>query len=194
MNGEIEAITLITYVLFTYLILALLVERIVEILVAVFNYVELHRGWDEYWNQTAEKLSRRYTRLYGYAGDERGTVRSVLDGLLWNIITEESNKGGRRIISTHMIRLNYLRLGTRIVAFLIAAVLVLSLQLDFVKVISAMFSGAYQPVVLLRLSPVVSFILTTAALSIGAEPLHHVIRGIEKFAEKKRNAPEGQAS
>ncbi len=194
MNGTLEAVTIFTYVFFTYLILALLIERIVEVLVTIFNYVEMHRQWDGYWNRTAERLSSRYTRLYGYAQDERGKIHSILDGLLWNVISEEPYKGGKKIISAELIRLNYLRLGTRIIAFLIAAALVLSLRLDFVEVVSMMFSNDYLPVELLRMSPVVSFILTTAALSIGAEPLHQVIRGVEKFAEKKRKAPGGQTS
>lgn len=192
MNDNVEFVTFVTYVFFTYLILALLVERIVEVLVAIFNYVELHRRWDAYWNRTAERLSNRYTRLYGYAQDERGKIRSVLDALLWNVISEEPYRGGKKIISANLIRLNYLRLGTRVIAFLIAAVIVLSLRLDFVEVLSLIFQEYPFFTGLLESSSIVRFILTIAAISIGSEPLHQVIRGVEKFAEKKRNAPGGQ--
>lgn len=192
MNETYEVVTLVTYIFFTYLVLALLVERIIEILVAVYNYVELRRGWESYWNRAAGKLSSRYNRLYGYARDERGRIRSILDGLLWNVISEEPYRGGKKIISAKLIRLNYIRMGTRIVAFLIAAVLVLSLRLDFVEVLTLLFREDIFFMGFLESSPFIRFFLTTAALSIGSEPLHQIITGVEKFAEKKRKAPGGQ--
>jgi len=194
MNNTIEAVTLVTYILFTYLVLALLIERIVEIFVAVFNYIEYRKKWDVYWNRAAERLSQRYNRLYGYAHDNTGKIRAMLDRLLWNTITEEPYKGGKKIISADMIRLNYLRLGTRIAAFLLAAIIVVTLRLDFVDVLSLMVAGDESLPGFLESSSVVRFILTTAALSIGSEPLHQVIRGVEKFADKKRKAPGGQVS
>ncbi len=194
MNNTVEAVTLVTYILFTYLVLALLIERIVEVLVAAYNYIEYRKKWDAYWNRAAERLSKRYTRLYGYAHDNTGKIRSMLDRLLWNTITVEPYKGGKKIISADMIRLNYLRLGTRIAAFLLASIIVVTLRLDFVDVLSLMLAGDEFLPGFLESSSVVRFILTTAALSIGSEPLHQVIRGVEKFADKKRKAPGGQVS
>lgn len=192
MDETTEVVTRVSYILFTYLVLALLVERIVEILVAVYNYIELKRRWHKYWNQIADRMRHRYNRLYGYASDKQGKIRAILDGLLWNVISDEPYKGGKKIISAKLIRLNYVRLGTRIIAFVIAAVLVLILHLDFIEVISALFPDDFWLIGFLDSSKFIRFLLTTAAISIGSEPLHKVISGIEKFADKKRKAAGGQ--
>jgi len=159
---------------------------------AIYKYIEFRKRWDTYWTHIAERLRVRYDRLYGYSYDERGKIRSLLDGLLWRVISDEPYRGGKKIISAKLIRLNYIRLSTRISAVLIAAVLVIAFRLDFVEVLSVILPGDMLFLGILESSPAIRFILTVLAISIGSEPLHKVIAGIEDYADKKRKAPGGQ--
>ncbi len=185
MESNTQVVTFITYVFFMYLILAIAIERTIEILISVYNYTEFKHGWERWWNGIAEKLRKRYDRMSAYRSADSPGKNNLINRLLWKVITEKPYEGGKEVISADLIRLQYIRVGARVAAIALAAVLVAALQLDFIAVVELAMPDAA------KLAPVtdyasVRFILTAVALSIGSEPLHQIISKIEKRAAGKK--------
>ena len=181
---NIEVITKVTYLFFIYLVLALLIERLLEVSVAVFNYFELKLRWYHLWDRKAEKYRARFERLYGFQGEDADKKKKILDWLLWKAITEPSYSGGKPIISASLIRLNYFRVVTRVLAFILALVLVVYQRLDLIETIERIVPAAKKAVFVTQ-SDIVRFFFTALVISLGSEPLHQLISRVEKFTERK---------
>ncbi len=181
---NVEVITRMTYVFFVYLVLSLLVERTIEVLVAVYNYSEFKAGKFKRWNRKAETYRGRFDRLYGFQGQGALTLRRRLSWVLWKSLTVAPYEGGKETVSADLIRLNFLRVSARVIAFLIALWLTLDLKLDLVVVLEKAIPEAWLPT-FIRKYELVRQLLTAAAISIGSEPLHQIIRNLERRIEKK---------
>lgn len=179
---NIAVITKITYIFFVYLILALFVERIVEIVVAIYNYLEFKLRWYNVWDRKAAKYRARFDRLYGIQGEGIAKKKKMFDWLLWKAITEPAYIGGKPIISSNLIRLNYIRIGTRTLAFIFSLTLVCSKGVDLIDIIEKIIPATLK--IVFQSDPL-RIIFTAIAISLGSEPLHHLITRLEKFAEKK---------
>ncbi len=192
---NLEFIKLTTYIFMIYLLLALAVERTIELLVAVYNYLELRFQWYQYWNRQARKLQERFDRLEGLQEQAGLNVRRLWEWLLWRIVAEPPYPGGRKIVSAELIRLNYFRIGTRAVAFFLALFMVLFQDLDFIKIVfdsyEKMLPAQTTVASILEYKPL-RMVLAAIAISVGSEPLHQFIRQVEQFAQRRTNRAGGK--
>jgi hypothetical protein len=183
-----QVITITTYLLFIYLILALFVERSVEIIVSIFNYADLKLGWYATWNRMARKYQKRFDRLYSYKGSESSQVDRVLNWVLWRIVTDKPYPGGKDVILASSVRLNFVRLMSRIAAFLISLIFVIiiyvKLKVDLVSVMGNIV-GDSKILGLLENHNILRIGISAVAISLGSEPLHQAIKGIESIGKKK---------
>lgn len=185
----VEVITLITYIFFVVLVLATFVERTLEIAMAAFKYLEFRLDWSEVWNRLAVKYACRLDRLYGLQGRQGQGWQKFLDRLFWRLVSESPVPGGRRILSARLIRLNYLRVITRFIAFGLSLVMVLALKIDLIEYIIQLLSDAYPQVEIITSvieSRAVHYTLTALAISIGTEPLHQFLVRIEELEKRRR--------
>ncbi len=189
---NIDVVTNVTYLFFVYLILAIIVERVVEILVAIFNYFEMRGKWYGFWNRRAVAYQKKFERLYGYQDESADRVKKLFSWLLWKVIAEKPHEGGKEVISANLIRLNYLRVATRVAAFAISCILVAVVDLDFIEIIKRMIPK-FKLLEMITGWPFFRFIVTAALISIGSEPLHQVIRRVEKYAATKAATSTGGA-
>ncbi|MFQ5571774.1 MAG: hypothetical protein ACE5G0_18995 [Rhodothermales bacterium] len=195
-----EAITMFTYIFFVYLLLALFVERSVEVLMAGFKYLELKLKLRSFWNKKAERLRARFERIYGFQGGRDRRAQKVLDWVYWQMVTEKTQEGGARVVSADLLRLYNLRIGTRVLAFLIALVLVIVLwdrsHLNLIQLLAEFYDvalpGGIALVEEVLERDVLSKLVAAVAITIGTEPLHNLIARIEKL-EKKKTAKQGGA-
>jgi hypothetical protein len=199
---NIEVITRITFLFFIYLIMAIFVERLLEVLVSVFGYLELKWNLHTFWNRRARVLQQRFDRLYGFQGGDAPNTEKILNWILWKVVTERPYVGGKEIIPAALIRLSYLRVGSRILAFILSLAFTIALEvklgIDLVLLVESMLTGAGGVVykILGNISdyPILRVIITAAAISIGTEPLHSLISQIEKMAASKTAATGGTKS
>lgn len=193
MENNIEVITRITFLFFIYLVMAIFIERVLEVLVSVFNYVDLKLKLHNFWNSRAKALQKRFDRLYGFQGSNAPKTEKLLNWVLWKVVAEKPYVGGKEIISAGLVRLNYLRVGSRIVSFILALAFTLALEfklgIDLVLLVESMLAsgGSLTYKILGNISqyPILRVIITAAAISIGTEPLHSLISQIEKMAASK---------
>jgi hypothetical protein len=198
---SVEVVTFITYIFFVYLLLAVFVERTVEVLVAVFGYLELKFHWEKFWNTKADRYEERFNRLYAFAGARDAKKSKVLDWILWKVIVDRPNVGGKDIVSADLIRMNYLKIGSRVAAFGISFALVLTQwdTLDVVQIAKlALEKKAVPPVLISPLENLMGLywfrvILTASLLTIGSEPLHELIKKVEARFERKTKELAGGA-
>jgi hypothetical protein len=194
---NLEVITRITYLLFIYLLLAVFVERLLEVLVSIFNYVELKRNLYPFWNRKAEIYQKRFDRLYGYQGSNAPQTHKILNWVLWKVVSERTYVGGKEIISAELIRVNHIRVGVRVLSFLIslgfAWFIKIKLQIDLVTIIENLLpeNVMFGKIVDITRFDTLRVLLTAAAISIGTEPLHQIISDFEKFAQRKSTAAQG---
>ena len=97
--GNIEVITSVTFLFFIYLVLALFVERAVEVIVAVYNYIECKFNLYRFWDHRTIKWQVRLERLYAYQSKSAVMGQQLLDLFLGKILAEEAYKHGKPIIS-----------------------------------------------------------------------------------------------
>ena len=189
---NVDVITNVTYLFFVYLILAIIVERVVEILVSIFNYSEMRGKWYGFWNRRALAYQKRFELLYGYQDESADRVKKLFSWLLWKVIAEKPHEGGKEVISANLIRLNYMRVATRVAAFVISCIMVAVVGLDFIEIIQRMIPK-FKLLEMIAGWPFFRFIVTAALISIGSEPLHQVIRRVEKYAATKTATTAGGA-
>jgi hypothetical protein len=188
MMETMEVITTTTYLIFIYLILALFVERTVEIFVSIFNYADLKLGWNKKWNAMAHKYQKRFDRLYSYKGGESSQIDKTLNWVLWRVITDKPYEGGKDVILASSVRLNYLRVLSRVFAFLLSLAFVITIKIiltvDLVTVLGNIV-GNSRILGFLEHHDILKILISAVAVSIGIEPLHRAIKGIESIGKQK---------
>lgn len=208
------AISRFTYLLFLYLIVALFIERLMEVLISMVKYIDWKYDWYRHWNRQAYKVRDRLDRLYSLQGERAHEKKKMLDWILWRFVTEPNRPGKQRIISAESIRFNAYRLGSRITAFAIslgfATWLYYNLAVDCRTfncndlnvttladgrdVLRVDLVALFNIVGNLNVSnnqPWLNILVTAALLAAGSEPLHQAIRGIEKIGKSRRKQQHG---
>ncbi|PTB92526.1 hypothetical protein C9994_13890 [Marivirga lumbricoides] len=179
-----DVISLITYLFFIYLILAIFIERTVEIFMAIISYLDCKLKGYSYWNKLAHKYKMRLDRLYDFQGDNISAKEKILNWILWDIVTEKSYEGGKHIISAEAVRFKYFRLASRIFAFLLSSSFALFIKINLnVDLISLL--EKVSNVDLLIENGSLKVFLTAVALSVGSEPLHALISKFENIGKDK---------
>ena len=187
----VDVITKATYIFFIYLLMAVFVERAVEIFVSIFNYCDLK--WKRYrvWNSRAEKYRDKLDRLYNF--DSSTKVNKMFNWLLWGVVTEPAYTGGKMIISAQTIRTKSLQIYCRVCSNLISLVLVLVLYYGFditlIDAISRVTIGSDSistaTVAFFQRNALLGVVISAALVATGVEPLHNIIGKIEKVGKKK---------
>lgn len=189
---KISVVTQVTFMFFQYLIAAILVERTIEILVAVYKYVEMRRQGYAFWNRKAADYRGRFERLFGYNEVHPSEPDRHLSWLLWKTMVPTPT-GVKDVIAADMIRTNYMRVATRTIALLFSVVLVYASGLD-PKVILVNIIGNIKEIGFF--SPATEWfhvrcLLLAVLISAGSEPLHQAIGAIEKYAQSNGTTKKG---
>lgn len=195
---NMEVVTTAVYVLFLYLLLALLVERLVEILMACYNYVEHKSPWlSDCWNHKARSLRDRLNDLHRTQGsDER--AGKALYKVYWHMVAEPRHETSRPIVSADLIRVRYKRIGGRVLSFALALVLVFWLaevkSFNLLGTVAAFYQRALPGAQVFHFitdHPLFCGLLSAAGISLGVEPLHEIISRLESRAGNPRGGSDG---
>lgn len=187
----VDVITKATYIFFIYLLMAVFVERAVEIFVSIFNYCDLK--WKRYrvWNNRAEKYRDKLDRLYNF--DSSTKVNKMFNWLLWGVVTEPAYTGGKMIISAQTIRTKslqvYCRICSSIIALILALVLYYGFEITMIDAVSRVLNNSDSistaTVAFFQRNALLGVVISAALVATGVEPLHNIIGKIEKVGKKK---------
>lgn len=179
--NTVNVITQITYLLFLFLVLAIFVERTVEIFMSIVKYADLKLGWYRFWNKQAEKFRDRLDRLYKMQGSETEDKKLLYRYILWNLVSDEPYKGGKAVVAAKSVRTQYYRYISRIFAFFLSLGfsiwVYLHLEIDLVQILENV--GNYEMSMDHSLWPWFKILITAGILTAGSEPLHQLIKRVE---------------
>ncbi len=176
-TGVLEQATLV----FTLaLALALVIERLLELLKSLYDMIDSRKQWHLYWTQRAQKtrdyLERRL-RVFEYVDrTEAAGLLDRFDGMM--LVPSPQHSPDVPILCGDLVRVLWVRTGSKILGMLVGIGIAFLVRLDLLAWVSA------QP----REPHAWSMIVTGMALGLGAEPMHKIIGEIEKRRQKAEEA------
>lgn len=183
-NTTVDVITMVTYLFFIYLILAIFIERCVELIIGTLNYADQKLGWYHYWNKLAVRHQKRLDELYNYQGDRGKGTNKLFTWILWDVVIEKAYEGGKDIISAASIRFKYFRVISRIIAFFLSLAFALYIQKNLGVDLITLFENV-SGIEMAAIGSGLKAFLTAVLLSVGSEPLHEIITKVELIGKDK---------
>jgi len=170
------------------LLLALLVERTMEILSAIWEYLEWKTGMHGFWNQKTFRLKRNYETIG--RGKILGRILS-LSPLTRQIDYAARNKKRSHskqvvILSSEALRKAVVAGAARIVASLLGILLCCYSEINLIEIFENRLPDIVEKLTIW--SKPFQYIISGVVIGLGSEPVHNLITNMEKRrdARKKR--------
>ena len=175
-----ETILQLTYLYLLVLLLALLIERVMEVIMSIWNYIELK--WDShiYWNRRAKRLMDSFS-------DEVTTKLRASDFIVYGLrrrirqytkSTLEIQPGQTVVFSAYEVRRAYVRTVALIVTTILGVALCYFAGINFIEIIKQSLAPNTIPL-LDALGRPLQLIISGLIIGLGAEPVHRIIKGLE---------------
>lgn len=199
MNSDM--ITMPVTLLGLALLLAMLIERMLEIVRGTADYFEAKAGDAGKWTKKAEAIRDTIElRLDAAKAGNAQDFNLVMRLLTWYIKRNDSAQGGAFVISADKIRMLTLKVSYKIIAVLLGLVFAALLQIDLLELVRGSQLLAADPKLLAADQATISgainyqprwygIALAGISMGFGAGPLHKIISALEK-ARKGRVEPE----
>ncbi|NBB74326.1 MAG: hypothetical protein GVY35_11685 [Bacteroidetes bacterium] len=171
------------------LLLALLVERVMEVLMSAWEYTEWKQTMHRFWNRRARRLQARFetqahrnvfTRVLSLtpiARQARAYTRAD-DGL---------HRGNLVIIDGTLVRRVAVTVGARLVASLLGVLLCWVASINFVALIRAVATeeSAVFSTLLGGIPAWLQIVISGVLIGLGTEPVHRIIQNLERRREQR---------
>lgn len=187
-----DVILHITYLYLLILLFALLIERIMEVLMAIYGYIEYHANWNKCWEDRAKKLRARFEGSVLASKHSMGLSLSALLYLLREKLLDkkEGYSGKIPFFSAELVRQSVVGFVSRLVATAFGIVFCVLTHLNVVKIFNMDLKIEH----LDKLPDWVTIGISGIILGLGSESVHTLIKGVEdrgrkKAAAARKNAP-----
>ncbi len=189
MNSDI--LTMPVTLLGLALLLAMLIERVLEIVRSTVDYFEAKSGNAGKWTKKAETIRNNIElRLDAAKAGNPQDFSLVMRLLTWYINRNESAVGGAFVISVDKIRMLTLKVRCKMIAVVLGLVFAALLQIDLFELVRLSQILAADPNTIIDYQPRwYGIVLAGISMGFGAGPLHKIITALEK-ARKGRAEPE----
>jgi len=171
------------------LLLALLVERVMEVLMSAWEYTEWKQAMHRFWNRRARRLQAQFEtqahrnvftrvlRLTPIARQARAYTRAD-DGL---------HRGNLVIIDGTLVRRVAVTVGARIVASLLGVLLCWVASINFVELIRAVATeeSTVFSTLLGGIPAWLQIVISGVLIGLGTEPVHRIIQNLERRREQR---------
>ena len=179
------------------LLLAMLIERILEVARSAMDYFEAKAntkalpGDVNKWTKKAEVIRNTIElRLDAAKNGNPQDFNLVMRLLTWYIKKNDAGGGGAFVISADKIRSLSLTLRCKTIAVILGVVFAALLQIDVLELVRLSQILASKPDLLVIYQPQwYGIVLAGISMGFGAGPLHMIITALEK-ARKGRAEPE----
>ena len=192
MNGPAEVLTYVTVQFTLVLALAFVVERVIEILKAIYDLCDCHFDWCNFWTARAHAIRdrlERNRRIFEYVKPE--VMARLLALFNDKLLNERGGYSGTvPMISGDLVRAAAVRTGARVVACTAGIAFALWAKVDLLAIwrsldthylldkIEVPWLGDIKV-------PYFGFLITGLAIGLGAGPMHKVITTMERNQKKK---------
>ena len=168
------------------LFFSLLLERLLEILKALYDFFEVRLGYQSYWNRSAQRLSEQLDALRQAGRVQAEGSKAVNDYLR----TDYPGLEGVEALSAATLRSLTIKAVSKILAIIIGILLALLLDINLFALIEQLNSqiggAAYDGYFSSRyLTGWLGECLTGTAIGLGTGPLHKIIEALEKSRKNR---------
>ena len=175
------------------MLLALTVERIMEVFSSVWSFIEWKAKMYVFWNNKAKKLKRKFERK---AKSQILLRKFNLDQLIQQIsyatkAAKERHSGKLTIISAEMIRQTSIAAVSRVVASILGVIFCAATNVNLI----AIFEDAI-PIAGLKLTnwPLwIQLTISGIVIGLGSEPVHSLVTSLDKRREGRKESQKQKA-
>ena len=183
MNVILEVTVLLTLVL----ALSFLIERLLEILKAIYDLLDSRLDWYRFWTIRTYKVRNNLAnkiRIVEYAIEKNLT--SILNKFQEKLLNETDNYSGTvPVLSGDLVRTVSIKSWSKIISIVLGIGLAFWMQIDLIKTWQEAMSDSSLWIIQIK-----SFDLRIAIsgfiIGLGSNPLHKFVTTIEKKSKKKR--------
>ena len=180
----VDVILQVTYIYMLTLLLALTVERILEVVNACWNYVEWRFDLHLFWTRRAQELQNKfeqyaYSRLWNHFLDVSGLLFQIRKVRLED---KAGHSGKVPIISGDLVRNAILVAANRTLAALIGISFCFLTKINLVAVVNRELNLDYK--IITNMPVWLAIIISGIFIGAGSEPVHHAIQALEKRRKK----------
>jgi len=176
-------------VFFLVLLLALLVERIMEILSGIREYLEWKTGMHHFWNRQTTRLKKKYENIG--RGKILGRVLNLSPLTRQVEYAARSRKRGHSglvvILSSEAVRKAIIAGASRIMASLIGILICYYSKINLIEIFEKELPDTVDK--LTNWSVFLQYIISGIVIGLGSEPVHNLITNMEE----RRNVREKKA-
>jgi hypothetical protein len=180
-------------VVFAFILaLALLIERLLEVLKSIYDYIDCRMGMDEYWTKKAGELQKKIeANLKALEKGNQDRIKTLIRQYADKLVGGGEN--GVITISGDLLRATSVRFVAKLIAIALGITLALCFNLDLVSMwqAAAKSDGITSG---LKLHETSKEILTGVALGLGSGPLHKIITTIERQRKKREAKKAGESN
>lgn len=167
--------------------LAIGVERLLELVRAVFDHLEARQGPEgaEKWQARAEKLRRQIeVRLNNASSAGHGALQLALSIVCRYLGPPSADSGGLVAISVEQVRSMSIRLRYKIFAIALGILLAFAFELDLFALVDEELRREAGKAILLPAW--LGIVVSGVAMGFGAGPVHKIITALEDARRKRK--------
>ena len=184
----VDALAQITVFFALALALALLVERLLEVLKSLYDVFDARLNLAAFWTRraraTAERLERRL-RVFEYVSPD--AVRPALNKVYELLLNNQGGYSGTALVlSGDLVRAAGVRLACKVVGMVVGVGVAVWLDIDFVRLWTPPAPIPHAPWEWAKGLP--TLVASGVAIGLGAGPVHKIITAIER-RQAARSAP-----
>ncbi len=179
-----DTLLYISYLYLLVLLLATFIERVMEILMSVYQYLEFRLGWDDFWNRRAERIARLLSAHIQRRWLERILPHRDVPVPFQKYLLDE--KGGHSdkviILSADLVRQIAVATAARFVATALGILFCVLTRIDLISIFNRDLGYRF----LDQLPYGFRIAVSGAVIGLGAEPVHKLIVAVERRRKKKK--------
>lgn len=166
------------------LALALLVERAIEMVKILFDYLDFRLGWDKHWSRRAEKLHTKLKNILGSIMRSRPELQKKVLKRYENRTLDKT--GGHEdtvvVISGDKIRVIATQVFAKLLGISFGILLACYFKIDLFTYVDKTADLANETI---------RTILSGIAIGLGSAPIHKIITTIERARKKQKEKIKG---
>ncbi|NBC01630.1 MAG: hypothetical protein GVY15_12335 [Bacteroidetes bacterium] len=171
------------------LLLALLIERVIEVLMSAWKYAEWAYAIHRFWNRHARRIQQRFeTQTWGSAITRALRLTSITrQARSYTRADDGLHRGNLVIIDGTLVRRVAVTVGARTVAILLGILLCWAGGINFVELIRTVATDESTAIATLlqAIPPWLQVTVSGVLIGMGAEPVHRIIRNLERRREQR---------
>jgi len=169
---------------------ALIIERLLEIAMCVFEYIEAKKDWSGFWNQRAISIRERLqNRLEKYKENKlQKTVFKYLSSRY--VKTDHPGYEGSPVISASKLRAFTIKSVSKTIGAILGIIVAASLGINVFALVAqwthspdAISLGLFQ----VNLPDWLEYTITGVIMGLGAGPMHKLISALERARRKRQS-------